>query len=78
MNDGELKAYFKNISESKRKQNELKRLELSNRAKQLHNDNYSITKIAEILSIDRRTVKKYLAPDYSPTDAGYGKEKKVN
>ncbi|GAA0180878.1 hypothetical protein SH2C18_34970 [Clostridium sediminicola] len=42
-------------------------MKLVNKARDLYTKKSSMTKIAEILALDRRTVKKYIDPDFTPT-----------
>lgn len=63
----ELDVYFKNTLELRQEAKINKKMELVNKARDLYNNQYSMRKIAEILDIDRRTVKKYIDSNFTPT-----------
>ena len=66
LTDNELKEYFKSTLEMRQECNISRKIELINEVIKLYKENYSLTKIAKLLGIDRRTVKKYIDPTFDP------------
>lgn len=66
LNDDQLKLYFKNTIEIRQEIKISKKSILINNCRELFDKKYSMKKIAELLGIDRRTVKKYINPNFTP------------
>jgi predicted transcriptional regulator len=66
LNKKELDIYFKNTLELRQEIKRSKKMKLVNKARDLYAKKYSMIKIAEILALDRRTVKKYVDSNFTP------------
>lgn len=66
LNDDKLKLYFKNTIEIRQEIKISNKSILINNCRELFDKKYSMKKIAELLGIDRRTVKKYINPNFTP------------
>ncbi|GAA0179271.1 hypothetical protein SH2C18_21690 [Clostridium sediminicola] len=55
------------LSSKGKKTKRSEKTKLVNKVRDLYTKKYSMTKIAEILALDRRTVKKYIDPNFTQT-----------
>ncbi|MEJ8553073.1 transposase, partial [Tepidibacter sp. Z1-5] len=62
----DLNDYFLNTLEKRQQIKREQKNLIINKARELNKEKYSLIKISEILGVDRRTVKKYIDPLYTP------------
>jgi transposase len=76
MSKVEQDSSLKNPAQKKHEERVKQKKEVVHRVRELFETGFSQRKIATLLGIERKTIKKYLNPEFSAVHAMYGKQKK--